>query len=79
MRERKTAGRNIVGMVVVAFWVGAAAGAVWLEYGFETQLFLYAGALAVGLALLSLVLVWLWGVIFVDDPVRSLDEPKGRK
>ncbi len=79
MRERRTADRSTVAIVVVAFWVGAAAGAVWLEYGFATQLFLYACLLAVGLAVFSLVMVWLWGAIFVDDPVRPLDEPKGRK
>jgi hypothetical protein len=48
----------------------AAAGAFWLEYGFETKLFLYACVLDVGLTMFSLVL---------DDLVRLLDEPKGRR
>jgi hypothetical protein len=76
MRDRKTTGTgsNTIGTVVVAFWVGVTVGAAWVKYGFEPQMFLYAVAIAVGLAAFSLVMVWLWGVIFVY-PVRSLDEP----
>jgi hypothetical protein len=43
------------------FGEGVTVGAAWVMYGFEPQLFLYAVAVAVGLAVFSLVMVWLWG------------------
>jgi hypothetical protein len=70
MRDRNTSTTSIVRAVVVAFWVGVTVGAAWATYVFHPMALLYSAGVAVGLAVISLVLVWLWGAIFVH-PVRS--------